>query len=148
MAIRRLVGLVMHEFWDAYKRAPGSWVNHPRILVYAQGESLSLRITAYPPCYACTAWHSWTNGHSHRICILATHPEGIWTTNPNPLSPSSPAQNRTRALVSKARSPLTDSGVSLAAIYLQQGPLIVENIPPRLECIDCDHDHDWVIVLH
>ncbi len=49
------------------------------------------------------------HGHGHGIFILETHPEGKWTTNPNPLLPSIPAQTQQRAQVSAAWSPPIDS---------------------------------------
>jgi hypothetical protein len=32
------------------------------------------------------------HGHGHGVFISATHPKGKWTSNPNPRSPSIPAQ--------------------------------------------------------
>jgi hypothetical protein len=52
-----------------------------------------------PPLFSVFADHG--HGHGHGIFILTTHPEGIWTTNPNPRSPSIPAQTQQRVLVSK-----------------------------------------------
>ncbi len=48
-------------------------------------------------------------GHGHGLFILATYHKGKWTTHPNPLSPSIPAQTQQRALVSEARSPSNGS---------------------------------------
>ncbi len=42
--------------------------------------------------------HGHGHSHGHGIFILATHPEGKWTTNPNPLWPSISAQTQQRAL--------------------------------------------------
>jgi hypothetical protein len=46
------------------------------------------------------------HGHGHGIFILATHPEGTWTTNPNPLSPSIPAQTQQRHWYRRPGAPL------------------------------------------
>ncbi len=55
--------------------------------------------------------HCHGHGQGHVVFILATYPEGKWTINPNPFSPSIIAQTWQRALVSKAPSPPTDSKI-------------------------------------
>ncbi len=46
---------------------------HKNLDLWSRQVSLSLRITAYPPRYACTAWYSWTSGHSHKWTTLLVY---------------------------------------------------------------------------
>jgi hypothetical protein len=50
-------------------------------------------------------YHSRGHGHGHGLSISAMYHKGKWTTYPNPLSPSIPAQTQQRALVSEAWTP-------------------------------------------
>ncbi len=99
--------------------------------------------------------HRMLHGHGHGIFILATYPEGTWSTNPNPLSPSIPAQTQQRHTfhwmisVSHALRTVTDSlNSKLPAHHLLPGShakarLLRAHEPERSQCGPVSHKESW-----
>ena len=69
-------------------REPGRGIPHEAASpLYSLGAACM-----YVCIYMCGCVYVCAYMYGHGIFILATHPEGKWTTNPNPRSPSIPAQ--------------------------------------------------------
>ncbi len=74
-----------------------------KILTNWYSDKNTERLEVYSRCTYIHKGHG--HGHGHGIFILATHPEGTWTTNPNPRSPNIPARFTQQAQGATVRTP-------------------------------------------